>query len=219
MAQTILMLSEKLTKKEMEKFMLSNTLQLEDFAGYQYALCIGAVFKNAKGEFEYRREFSKTLVDNNVKPNQLISFCELHKDMIIKEKNFADGRFTTIYYLIYSREEKPTILNEFRLFNKKKVDVEIVFNYNGYYRAEELHLDLSENTSMLSAIQVLFSDENIDNLSFIKVSNNNESDNTEYSIYYYDDFGYSKKFVFTSLDEIYRHITNIRLVGYKEYMD
>ena len=216
MAQTTLTLSEKLTKKEMEKFRLSNTLQLEDFAGYQYALCIGAVFKNAMNEFEYRKEFSKTLIDNNVKPNQLISFCELHKDMIIKEKNFADGRFTTLYYLVYSREEKPTLLNEFKISNKKKVDVELIFNYDGFYRAQEIHLDLSENTSVLSALQVFFSEDNIDNLSFIKVSDKEEP--AKYSICYYDDFGYSKDFKFTSVNEIYRHITNIRLVGYKEYM-
>ena len=178
-----LKLQETLDQKDLVKFGITNSITLRDFYGYQYAVCLGAVFKNDKKEYAYREEFSRILIDHKVKPNQLMSFCELHKDIILKEKNFVDGKATTYYYLLYMREEKPTLLNEFILFGKKNVDIELIFNYNGYYRAEEIHLFLSENTSVLSAIQVLFSNENKANLPFITVHEDN------YMISYYNDFG------------------------------
>ena len=207
-----LKLKEKLTDKEVKKFKIPNTLTLNNFNGIQYAMCIGAIYRNNSGNLTYNPDFSKAYIDTDITPNKLVSFCELHKDIILKEKHYINSHFTTIYYILYSREEKPMLINSFNSYNCNLADVEITFNDNGFYRIEELHLELSPNTSVIGAINSLFSNENIDGLPFISY----DTESKYYSIKYYDEYGEEVEYKYNLLSSIYNCIINIRLVGCKE---
>lgn len=176
----------------------------------QYAMCLGAVYKDNHGDYQYVPEYSLGYINSDVKPTQLISFCELHKDIIIKDKVFVNRHAANIYYIKYVADEKPTLLNDFYHMHKNRVDIEITLCDNGYYRIDELHLELSPYTSILGAIESLFSNENIEAIPFISTEDNN------YYITYYDDYGRDKKLKYQSLQYIYGCITNVRLVGCTE---
>lgn len=207
----LLKLNETLTDKEIKQFKIPNTLEISNFNGVQFAMCLGAIYRDNRGKYQYNPEYSKTYIDTDIHPNKLISFCELHKDIIIKDKVYMNGHFTSVYYIVYSREEKPMLINEFNHFNHNLVDIEVVFNDNGFYRLQELHLDLSQNITIIGAIESLFSNENIDGLPFITTDNDNH-----YHIEYYDEYGRSKFYVYPTLLSIFNCITSIRLVGCKE---
>lgn len=206
-----LKLKEELSEKEIKKFKIPNTLTLNSFNGVQYCMCIGAITKDRSNKDVFVEDFSRAYINTDITPNKLMSFCELHKDIVLKDKIYDRGRFTTIYYVVYQRDEKPMIVNDFKNNNHNQVDIEIIFNDNGYYRLDELHLDLSHNTSIIGAIESLFSNENIDGLPFITTDNNNH-----YYIEYYDEYGRTKKFAYNTLLSIFNCITNIRLVGCRE---
>lgn len=210
----LLKLNQTLTDKEIRTFKVPNTININDFHGVQFAMCLGAIYRDNNGKYQYNPEYSKNYIDTDVIPTKLISFCELHKDIIIRDKIYMNGHFTSVYYIVYTREEKPMLVNDFNHFNHNLVDIEIIFNDNGYYRMEELHLDLSQNTSIIGAIESLFSNENISGLPFITIDNDNH-----YHIEYYDEYGRTKDYTYNNLLNIYNCITNIRLVGCKEVED
>ncbi len=203
----ILKLQETLTDKEIKKFKIPNTLQLDNFHAMQYAMCLGAVYKDNNGKYQYLPEYSMGYINSDITPTQLISFCELHKNLIIKDRTFVNRHFTDIYYIKYMAEEKPTLINEFCNMHKNRVDIEITLCDNGHYRIDELHLELSPYTSILGAIATLFSNENVEGINFISTDDNN------YYITYYDDYGREKEHKYQSLQYIYGCITNVRLVG------
>lgn len=202
-----LKLSNKLSDKEVKKFKIPNMLPLQSFNAMQYAMCLGAVYKDNNKQYQYIPEYSMGYINTDITPNKLISFCELHKDMIIKDRTYVYGHFTTIYYIRYVRDEKPMILNAFNNYNANRVDVELTICDNGFYRVDEVHMELSQYTSVMTAISQLFSNENIKALPFISIENNN------YHITLYDDYGKEKQFAFPTIEYIYNCITNIRLVG------
>ena len=206
-----LSLAEPLKTKEIKKFGIPNSLTIHNFYAYQYAMCIFAIRKDNYGKLVYVPEYSQHCIKNNIKINEMLSFVESHKDIVIKEKVYDGGYFDNVYYIVYHREEKPSILNDFNNFNTNNVDIEIVFNENGYYRADELHLQLSSYTPIIKAINELFSIENIEVLYFI-----NKTDNNQYSITYYDDFGRAKDFIYPDIESIYNRIISVRLVGCTE---
>lgn len=210
----LLKLNQTLTDKEIKTFKIPNTININNFNGVQFAMCLGAVYKDNNGKYQYNPDYSRNYIDTEVIPTKLISFCELHKDIIIRDKVYINGHFMSIYYIVYTREEKPMLVNVFNKFNHNLVDIEAIFNDNGFYRMEELHLDLSPNTSVISAIKSLFSNENINGLPFITTDEDNH-----YHIVYYDEYGREKKYVYPNLSDIYNCITNIRLVGCKEVED
>lgn len=202
-----LKLPSKLSDKEVRNFKILNTLPLESFNAMQYAMCIGAVYRDSNKKYQYIPEYSMTYINTNITPNKLISFCELHKDMIIKNRIYTYGHFATIYYIRYVREEKPMILNAFNNYSTNRVDVELTICDNGFYRIDEVHMELSPYTSVITGVSKLFSNENIEALPFISTKDNH------YHITLYDDYGREKQFAFPTIEYIYNCITNIRLVG------
>lgn len=212
--KTVLKLQEELSMKDVKKFKIPNILELEDFNGSQYAMIIGAITKNQFNKTIYKTEYSKQLIIDKIPVNQFISFCERYKNNIIKRKTFDNGFFVTIYYILYCYQERPLLINGFNYFKRNKVTIEITFNENGFYRIQDLHLELSPNTSIISAIHSLFSSENIDGLPFIIKDNDNH-----YYIKYYDDFGREKVYKYESILSIYNCITNIRLIECEEIFE
>lgn len=203
-----LSLKEKLTDKEMRKFLITNDLVLDGFTGYQYAICLCGIKKNDMGKMVYDPEYSRTYINSKITVQQMLSFIEKHKEIIHKEKTYSNGRFMTVYYLIYTRDEKPTILNDYNVFNNNKVDIEIVISDGNYYRPEEIHLLLSPYTPIIKAIEIVFANANLEVLPFITRTQDNQ-----YKITYYDDLGHSKEFIYPSMESIYNHIISYRLVG------
>ncbi len=209
----ILKLESNLTEKEVKKFKIPNTLELSNFNGMQYAMCLGAVYKDNSRTYQYIPEFSMGYINTEITPMKLISFCELHKDLIIKDRTYMNGHFANIYYIKYVREEQPMLVNAFCNFNRNRVDVELTFNENGYYSVNDIHLELSPNTSIIRAVESLFSNENIEAIPFISTDNNN------YYISYYDDYGKEKKYRYQSIMQIFDRIVNVRLIGCIEVGD
>lgn len=209
----ILKLESNLTEKEVKKFKIPNTLELSNFNGMQYAMCLGAVYKDNSRTYQYIPEFSMGYINTEITPMKLISFCELHKDLIIKDRTYMNGHFANIYYIKYVREEQPMLVNAFCNFNRNRIDVELTFNENGYYSVNDIHLELSPNTSIIRAIESLFSNENIEAIPFISTDNNN------YYISYYDDYGKEKKYRYQSIMQIFDRIVNVRLIGCIEVGD
>ena len=205
-----LRLENKLTDKEVKKFKIPNTLELSNFGGVQYAMCLGAIYKDNNKNYQYLPEYSMGYINSDITPTKLISFCELHKDLIIKDKTYVNGHFANIYYIKYIRDDKPMLINEYVNFNRNLVDLELTFNENGYYSINELHLDLLPNTSVIRAIESLFSNENIKAIPFISTDDNN------YYISYYDDYGREKKYRYQNITQIFDRIVNVRLIGCKE---
>lgn len=203
-----LTLNEKLTDNESKKFLIPNDLNLDGFVGYQYAMCLCGIKTNDFGKKVFDPEFSRTYINSKVTPQQMLSFVEKHKDIIIKEKAYSNGRFMTIYYIVYSRDEKPTILNDYNIFNENNADIEIVISDGNYYRPEELHINLSPYTPVVKGIETVFANANIEALPFITTTSNNQ-----YKITLYDNLGHTKDFVYPNLESIFSHIISIRLVG------
>lgn len=206
-----LKLKHEIAQKDCIKFAVANEIELKDFHACQYMLPICGIQKFDNGKYYYNTNYGDFYIKEKISPNQFISFAEQYKENIVKEKDYSEGHFTTVYYLLYTIDEKPTLLNNYCYFNKNRVDVEIVFNENGYYRVDEVHLELPPHSSLINAIKQLFSNENISGLSFIK-----QTDDNQYSIIYYNEYGREMEQKYSSLDRIYEVITSIRLVGCKE---
>ena len=195
-----LTLKETLTDKEIKQFKIPNTLQISSFHGMQYCMCIGAVYKDNNKKYQYLPEYSMGYINTDITPNKLISFCELHKNTVIKDRVYINRHFADIYYVVYEKAEKLMLINDFNSFSKNRVDVELTFCDNGYYR-------VSPYTSVLNGVTQLFSNENINGIPFISLRDN------YYYIIYYDNYGKEKEYKYESLSAIYNCITNVRLVG------
>jgi len=205
---TILKLENPLTQKEQEMFKIPNQLSIDNFDGYQYAMCLCGIQKGIDGKYRYNPVYSKNYIDTDITPNKIMSFAELHKDMVIKEKNFCDGRFSTVYYIVYKRDYAPGLLNDFYLHEKNRSVIEVIFGNGAYYRPYILRLELSPYTPIIAAVESLFSNENLEVLKCItKIPNGNK-----YQMDYYDELGHMKVFVHPNMKDIYNHIISIRLL-------
>lgn len=203
----ILRLNEELSEKEQKIFMIPNVLKLDDFHGSQFLMSLGGVAKDKDGKYHYDPDYARTYIGSDITPNKLISFCELHKNIIHKEKSYINGRFTIAYYIIYSMEERPMLLNAFNNFGTNKVTIELIFNDNGFYRIDDVHLIIPCNYSFIGSIMSLFNENSdISALPFI------EKDENAYKIIYYNFYGIEKEFRYNTLEDIFNHIVNIRLV-------
>ena len=65
-----LSLKEKLTDKEMRKFLITNDLVLDGFTGYQYAVCLCGIKKNDMGKYVEDIYNKKTLKKVQKKKNR-----------------------------------------------------------------------------------------------------------------------------------------------------
>jgi len=206
--QTVLKLKETLTDKEIKKFKLTNELKLTNFYGYQYSMCIGGIQRNNTGQFVFNPEYSSSYINTKVTPSQFISFCELHKNIITKEKCYSSGgRFVTLYYLNYVRDDRPNMINGFSVHSRNRSLIEIIISEGNYYRPIELRLELDNYTSILNAIHSLFSNENLSVLSCIS-----KSEDGQYKIEYYDDYGKTKVFRYPNIESIYHNIISVKLL-------
>lgn len=205
----------KLTDKEVKKYGIPRDLTLTKFNGMQYAMCFAGIQTDYKGDKIYNLNYTRNYINTDITPDKLISFCETHKNDIVKEKIYDGGHIVTVYYIVYSREEKPTLLNEFNMFDDKNVIVEITLNEPGYYMVSELKLKLLAYTPILSAIETCFEDENLIKVLEDFVSVVDTEDGKRCEVEYYDDFGRSKSFYYDNLKKIYDRIVNVRLVGYE----
>lgn len=206
-----LKLRKEISQKDCNKFKVTNEINILKFHSYEFKLPLCGIQKDDYGKYHYNPIYGDTYLRENISPTQFISFAELYKDNIVKEKNFSNGRFIVVYYLVYFAEERPTLVNDYCYFNKNRVDVEIILNENGYYRIEDIHLELNPNTSLILAIKELFSNENLSGLSFI-----NQTDDNQYSITYYDEYGNERLYQYPSIENVFGLITSFRLIGCKE---
>lgn len=201
-----LKLKDPLSVNEVNKFKIPNLLNLQNFDGYQYAMCLCGIKKDSHDKWVYDPRYSRNYINTKITPNEIMSFAELHKDIIIKDKNIDNGRIVTVFYVVYTREDKPSIFNEFYLFEKNRVCVEIVLCNGDLYRPLELYLELSPWTPMIEAVHSLFSTENLKVLKCITKTGHND-----YLVEFYDEYGRTRMINYTSMDSIYSSIVSIRL--------
>ena len=57
-----LRLNETLTDKEVMKFKIPNILTINNFNGVQFAMCLGAIYKDIHGKYQFNPEYSKTFI-------------------------------------------------------------------------------------------------------------------------------------------------------------
>lgn len=202
-----LYLSDEISKKETKKFLIQNEIEIKDFHGYQYKLPFCAV-KKRNGVFIFDEYYSQTLINNHIKPNEALSFIELHRSNFTKEKHYESGRFTTVYYAVYTiREIHFDYNNSYNNFESNNATIEIVFKEGPFNRIENLYLKLEPFTPILYAVQSVFSNENLEALPSIKVG-----EDGLYHITYYTDKGREKDYVYNDINSIFTKIISVKLI-------
>ena len=216
-----LFLDKKITKDEMKKFMVTNSLEINNFAGYRYELPVFATYvKNKKTELF--PEYSSGLINNGITLEDAIHFSEDYHECFDTEKTIYSGRIITIYKLVYKRNVPDVFIDEYVGFSERKLDIEITFQEGLYHTVRIIHLDIQPYVSLLGAIRMLFthikpdgthdeeSEENtIKNaMPFItKISND------EFSMTLYNSKGKEKMYAFPNLMAIYDSITSVRIIS------
>ena len=69
---TILKLEKPLTQKEQKMFKIPNELSLDNFSGYQYAMCLCGIQKGIDGKYKYNPAYSKNYIGTEITPNKII---------------------------------------------------------------------------------------------------------------------------------------------------
>lgn len=203
-----LRLKEPLSIKEVNKFKIPNTLTLSNFDGYQYAMCLCGIKKDRHDKYVYDPRFSRNYIDTKITPNEIMSFAELHKSIVFKEKQIDNGRVVTVFYITYTRDDKPSLFNDFYLFEKNKVTIEIVMCNGDLYRPLDLHLELSPWTPMVNAVHSLFSNENLEVLKCIT-----KTDYSDYLVEFYDEYGKTRMINYSNMESIFASIISMRIIS------
>ena len=203
-----LYLDEKFTNEEMKLIRITDSLEIGDFNGYTHKMRLFATLNDS-----YYPPFSQSYIENKIDVKDLLNIVKEHPDCFETINQYEYGHMIKVFYAVFKRKIPETDLSSFVIFNNKNVVLELIIQDGPYFGIFNVSLAISPYISILSAIDILIQEEEIQPFKFIQKEYEDEKeDEYHYVIKLYNEFGQEKEFAYPSLDSIKDRITSIRII-------